>query len=599
MQFERGSVSYVISATITKPSTMAPTSTCFQHVKFKDDRDVLHMAAPRTRLISLQPLRRGRVKKKISQNPSVRSQPTSHPASLLRRDTGNSIASGVRSASLDPPASPVPSEDTVGTNNTASSCSYNVTQQSIQPHAGTVRSADARSTNTSSSGQTIDASIEMASHGALPGDQIPIRVTVQHTRPVKGVIIVTLFRQTRVDMHPAIPVTRKGKEKDYEEIFPKSKTGLGALQFANGDPSRLYRMDLFQNSTFMIVDPSTLTADARTSITIPPSVIPTIDNVPGDMISLRYYVEVILDLCGKLSVGRFLPSLTSHGPSFSYVANAQTGLDNEPGTSILDTSEIRRTKSIISFKFPLVVGTRDSGRDIESAGQAADIEAFDPTQYHSQPYSDEQYEWDHNDEIANQQFWYDEQQEHLQPYEHHGFDPAQTPAPPHFAPPPPLDEDLDEKTRLRRQEEFLLPSQPPQEGESSGSAQGLAPSAPFIPEDNHLDISATSRNDPLISPSGMSTRSGDTVREAPSAPTGDSAGPDDTTFGDDKQELERQRLMSRASAPPTGADEHNGVAWTDHSGPSASAPFIEEENGHASHPSDFHHATEALPVYQR
>ena len=578
---------------------MAPTSTCFQHVKFKDDRDVLHMAAPRTRLISLQPLRRGRVKKKISQNPSVRSQPTSHPASLIRRDTGNSIASGVRSTSLEPPASPVPSEDTVGTNNTTSSCSYNVTQQSVQPHTTTVRSADARSTNTSLSGSTIDASVEMAYHGALPGDQIPIRVTVQHTRPVKGVIIVTLFRQTRVDMHPAIPITRKGKEKDYEEIFPKSKTGLGALQFANGNPSTLYRMDLFQNSTFMIVDPGTLTADARTSITIPPSVIPTIDNVPGDMISVRYYVEVILDLCGKLSVSRFLPSLTSHGPSFSYVANAQNGLDHEPGTSILDTAEIRRTKSIISLKFPLVVGTRDSGRGVESTGQGAEVETFDPAYYHSQPYNDEQYEWDHDGEIANQNFWHDEQQDHLQPYEHHGFDSAHTEAPVHFAPPPQLDEELDEKSRIRRHEEFLLPSQPPQEAESSGSAQEFAASAPFIPEDNHLDPSATSRSDPLISPSGMSTRSGDTVRASSSAPIGDDVGPDDTNFADDKQELERRRLMSRVSAPPSGSDQHNGPEWVGHNGPSASAPFIEEENGHANHHPNFHHATEALPVYQR
>ena len=123
-------------------------------------------------------------------------------------------------------------------------------------------------------------------HGALPGDTIPVKVKVEHSRAARGIVIATLYRQGRIDMLPSLPLVSRGKDKkpEYEDVYPKSKTGLGGLYFTKGAPNMAFRKDLTQTSTVMIVDPQTKTADLRFNVQVPNDAFPTIDNIPGGMI---------------------------------------------------------------------------------------------------------------------------------------------------------------------------------------------------------------------------------------------------------------------------------------------------------------------------
>ncbi len=170
-----------------------------------------------------------------------------------------------------------------------------------------------------------------------------------------------------------------------------------------------------------------------------------------------------------------------------------------------------------------------------------------------------------------------------------------------FVPPPEPEEEVDEKTRLRRQEALLLPSQPP---DDSGSSAADA-TAPFIPDDanlyqNHMvPQSEEQLYVDRVTPSATSARSVDTIipSYSNSRPlTVDGASND--RRADDKEELERQRLMREASAPPADGDE----VVAESSGPAndPSAPTLTEEDEYNAHTlSQGHDGSDHLPQYQR
>lgn len=454
------------------------------------------------------------------------------------------------------------------------------------------------------SSQTITARTELQKQGALPGDTIPIKVSVTHTKPnVRGLVIVTLYRQGRVDMHPPIPLVSKGKNKnaEFEEMYPRSRSGLGGLSFSNGSPSSVFRKDLSQSTAMMIINPDTLAADIKSSINLPDTAFPTMANVPGGMISFKYFVEVVVDLCGKLGEPRFLPRLTSTEPSFIDGADNTSQLNSDWANHILDTVQLRRTRSVVDFTFQVIVGTKDSVR----AAQKVAEESYRNHSIENDGYLGEQYQ---------EQEQYNENGEYYQnwgPYEGqddlvHGAPQEQQhwPPPTHLVPPPPPEEPLDEKAMLRREEALLLPSQPPEEeGQSSAVAEAMAPSAP-------LEADLHDHNGPPIirvAPSPMSTRSVDTVVHLAGSSIGLQAleAADGQDTGDDKQELERQRLLAQASAP---LDEDDGTADGADGQQSAvaqytpSAPVLTEEdeyNAHTLNHDHDHAASEHLPQYWR
>ncbi|GKT83509.1 pH-response regulator protein PalF/RIM8 [Colletotrichum tofieldiae] len=173
---------------------------------------------------------------------------------------------------------------------------------------------------------------------------------------------------------------------------------------------------------------------------------------------------------------------------------------------------------------------------------------------------------------------------------------------PAYVPPPhvPNEGNLTEKERARRQEERLLPSRPPQASEAG-------PSAASAPEPNIYDA----EDEPPSEPQPHHGTNG--TENQPSAPTLDDISTAREARTEDKQELERQRLLNEASGPPEFPDDYDA-------GPSASAPpadvaepsapVLADENdyGHqysysteAGAGQSSHHAvgSEPLPRYER
>lgn len=159
---------------------------------------------------------------------------------------------------------------------------------------------------------------------------------------------------------------------------------------------------------------------------------------------------------------------------------------------------------------------------------------------------------------------------------------------------PEVEEPVDEKTRLRRHEESLLPSQPPDEEEAGPSTvETVAPTAPVLPDDHILQDyqHVTTPGEEGVPHAVRSDESLQTV-----VVNGSSSGPSELrTAGDDKQELERQRLFNEASAPhEEDHEEVNGEAGEAGEGPSA--PVFDEDDQLVGGTA---HADESLPRYQR
>lgn len=608
VQFERGTISYRLTATVTRPVTISPTVSRSTRVKFRDQIDIEPMFNPKSRVITLEPIsKRGKVK--VVKPPSSTSAQNISPAShLTRNNTQNSNASRSTNSVGNPPLSPAPSEDTVQTNATSTSAqSFQVTDAELPFRKHSPQTSDARSNATSSSSQTITATTELPRHGALPGETIPIRVSVNHSRNVRGMVIATLYRQARVDMHPPIPLgNNDGKTKsEYEDVYPKSRTGLGGLYFANASPNSAFRKDLSQASTVMVVNPATMTADLSMSLKIPDSAFPTIANVPGSMISFTYHIEVVIDLFGKLGETRLWPRLTTSDPVFSQAGEVGDHSTSNWSHGILDTTPLRRTKGVITFEMSLVLGTHDSGRK-RRQNKGAEVEIPEEmSQWYDQGDHDAYYNGDYDGQYydENGQPYYDEHGYDLS-YEQQYF-PEYATAAPEMMPPPPLHDDMDEKSRLRRQEQLLMPSEPPPSGEASTTAEAYAPTAPVILPDQ-LPGTSNSRQDGNSTPSTFNTaesvtsaRSGETIRPGSASPPPAPPPLGTVEATDDKHELERRRLLAQASAPPAedGGDAPSSSVAPPPLGPSA--PTIDEQDEYNVQTLNHDHSGPELPQYER
>jgi hypothetical protein len=389
-----------------------------------------------------------------------------------------------------------------------------------------------------STGKTITANILVLKGGFLRGDQIPIKVTVNHTKHVRSLngIIVTLYRQARVDMHPALPVApntkgdKKKKTTTTEDYYPKSLTGLGGLSLSSAGSSHLFRKDLSQSFAPLFVDPRTLTAEVKCAVRVPDEAFPTISNVPGAMISFKYYIEVIVDIQGKLTgLDRMVASAgLVNVPS----ATGSVGRDDAAnstfatyGGNFVDTDQIRREKGIISSLFEIVVGTKDSernGKRKQTQAQQNSHGVHDiPVDHNRDPISAEGYDEHYYDYDENGQYYdynYDPAYYEVPGYEQHGHggEPSYH-APPHAAD---AEAGLPEKERLRRAEARLLPSQPPDTRGASSSPSdavqpGIPPSAPMLPEDDDA-------NPPYFS-DGPSSTSAAAAHPPPPFPTSSSS----------------------------------------------------------------------------
>jgi hypothetical protein len=484
--------------------------------------------------------------------------------------------------------------------------------------------------------QTITATIELLKSGCLPGDNIPLKISIKHTKAIKSMhgIIITLYRQGRIDSAPPLSLFGdiKGKEAErlkHEEYYPKSKTGLGGLSLSSAGSSSMFRKDLAQTFAPILVDPSSLTAVVNVSVRIPEDVFPTIKGVPGEMISFKYHVEVVLDLGGKLAgQQRHLPrvgAVTIPSHSSGSRADSNTNMLAAWGGSIVDTENIRREKSVVACLFEIVVGTKDSARirgrtnssarrQISDWSQEASVipaAAHEPIYEESVALSNHDYTQDHQQPYPYYEQPYNERypEYYNEDYEYQNVYPDHDPPPAHALIPPPEISDelgLSEKERARLAEARLLPSQPPVDGTGSSSAAGPAsrPSQPpqMLEDDLYSGEDTTPQAESSLLHPLNTVNSHRTI--GPSAPTLEDLHPSAASQPtEDKQELERRRLMAEASAPtfPVDDDENAGEGSSG-AQLAPSAPPLEEDDtygGRYEHLPSSSSRGEILPKYVR
>ncbi|KAG9824605.1 hypothetical protein KCU63_g16504, partial [Aureobasidium melanogenum] len=162
IDFERGTISYMLTATLTRPTTIAPVITHDQKIYLVERVDIAPLLAPKPRTITLEPVSRKIKANKASVSLSSRTPNT--PSHEQRPPTPS-----LSEFSLDSRVSSSPSDT---------------------PH------------------KLITATVELLKGACLRGDSFPVRISINHTKHIKSIngIIITLYRQARVDMHPALPL---------------------------------------------------------------------------------------------------------------------------------------------------------------------------------------------------------------------------------------------------------------------------------------------------------------------------------------------------------------------------------------------------------
>lgn len=640
-QFERGTISYMIRSTLTRPTSIAATSTCERKISLVETVDIGPMSVPKPRIISLEPIaknsRKHRSAAKAEQAAAESLKSSAQPKTAESAAAEDSASQ--RPSISNPPSSPtsplhsdLQSEISEGSVVSSSSTGY-VIGHSTQSKP--VSSTPDTGSNKPAPNKTITAKIELLKAGCLPGDSIPITISIQHTKRIKSLhgIIITLYRQGRIDSAPPLSLFTDIKGKDlerlkHEEYYPKSKTGLGGLSLTSAGSSSVFRKDLSQTLAPIMIDPATLSTVVTASLRVPEDVFPTITGVPGEMISFRYYVEVVVDLGGKLAgQDRHLPRLGMVSlPSITNPNDPVLGSDRSTaptlaawGGNIVDTDRIRREKSVVACLFEIILGTTDSARmrgrgNITKKVPADDVQTVISTP--APPLESEVQQNGHAAATPGEAEYYDEygqswaqwpEGSHDQTYTYNyeqqtipdqnqvpEYSQSTVPAPQISAP-----ENLNEKDRVRFAEQTLLPSQPLDDAGPSAPPQPT-PTAPPDPDDDlyNDDYRPTAppvqsvQQRPSAVPIAGIANSSDTLR--PTSPQNGDTQPQATdTRVDDKRELERRRLQAEASSPSDFPDlDDTAGEGASNSAPQPSAPFLDEEDEYAN-------GHDGLPRYER
>lgn len=627
----------MITATLTRPTTIAPTSSCERRVLLTERIDVGQLRAPRPRTIFLEPMAK-KSKKKRAQ-PSLE-RTTTATQENTGTEAGSEADSTEQSQATD---ESIRDYRQVEHRNGADGRSERSADSSRSVSTGLSRyDGIAASVNTGITSpakqqvvdnKTITASIEILKSGYLAGDTVTVKISIQHIKQVKSMsgIIVTLYRQCRIDSSPpAAAFTSRGK-RDIDEAYPRSRTSMAGMNLSSTSSRSVFRKDLDQNTAPLIIDPNTLHTTMKLSLKIPDDCFPTMKSVPGGMITFKYMVEVLLDLGGRLSSqvmqvaqpagrlgqqnGALDPSINAYGARMP--------------SAILDTSAVRPQKGVISVSMETIVGTVDMGRArkpptdpnrrIIKLADGEEVEVISPNANNLVPagsYANASSPAGHN----NQQRHHSPPPPLRVPEEApapgpsrpdypqiNGYRHIQEAAPAYIPPPQVQDQQsMTEKERVRQAETRLLPSQPPGAA-ASGSGSGSAPDEEDIYESQ--DTPRPPYAAPTFSHIGED-------HAGPSAPTEEDV--TSTTYPtEDKQELERRRLIGEASAPPEVPDDiepSSGAGSSSNMTPDAepSAPHFEDEDGYghgddSAGPSGHNgyrngsgsSAQEQLPAYQR
>ncbi|KAL8697211.1 MAG: hypothetical protein Q9224_002423 [Gallowayella concinna] len=587
IDFQHGSISYMLSATLTRPVTISPTSRCERIIHVKETIDVAQLPDPVPQVITLETVHRKPRRTKTAVT-SQRSGSSSVIRTHQQLQASISPSCAVSEASDESPQSPSISDASYIS--TASSGRIESERGSVPLTRQISANADGRSMN--SSDETVltpTATVKMLQRGCLPGDVISVKVAInlgKHFKNPQG-IILTIYRECHIDLHPAIPLGswQDGKKQQYEDYYPRSRTGLGGLSLSSAGSSRVFRQDISQKTTALYVDRHTLTADVKASVQVPEGVFPTISSVPGAMINFKYYVETVIDLRGKSAIQeRILPRLSMVNPVSSFGPGESSFQPEEihdtlkphfnPGVSFFETSQIRRDKGVVTHVSEVIVGTKDSGR-----GRAKKI---DDSRDYVQPEMEGCGVSDTATDVNVYGISHDTRRSYLdaanEHQNYHGYLEASHTidfAPAHDMPPPEIEDQVDEKTRLRRAEELLLPSSPLPDVNGGPLSQENTPRQPTAPDPyDECDLNPEFDRPGLSAPAYIRSPT-NTARDTVASTHESHQEPFIHHHLEDKQELERRRLQAQATSPTDDAVSNEVVGTLE---VHATAPVLVEDS---------------------
>lgn len=502
---------------MTRPAAN-PTISCSTRISLMDTIDIARYPPPKPRIIKLEPVSRHRPSKRVAaphRSPSPSPSAAAAAGATARRGSCCSTPSsstGHLPASFAGTASSIPAA--------ISTAASTATLPHPSGDGGSWKQHHKKSKG------PIIAVVELLNSGALRGENVAVKITIQHTKRIKSLhgIIITLMRQTRFD--PFGNIDDPDGPDDWGDVMGKLKMGIAST----------FRKDLSQTICPILLDPDSLTAVVRATLRVPEDAFPTITNVPGGAVEFRYWVEVVMDLGGKLdhrsdlfcAATPVFPTPTSLKGGDLLLLKAAAGAGALGAGRALDgmveTEHVRRReKSVVACKFEVVVGTVDSvgrkGRLRPAAIPPPQPPPPPPPHVPEAPQYDPR--WQHQQHQPHHSHHH-----HSHHHSHHQHHHGGAGGPLHWQQPPPVDDipPADEKMRLRLAEERLLPSAPANGGPSSSS---LPPPPP---------------------PSSSAAPSAPPLEALTSAPPPELMMP---VAGEiDKAELERRRLLAEESAPP-------------------------------------------------
>lgn len=630
---------------MTRPTSVNATSSCNQKISLVETVDIGAMLPPKPRTISLtsithKPKRKRASQRNRQQNENLHEQDSkfesetsfvgAQPEDVKEfcRSMGDAQSSERKLKSSENQGIDVTNSST----NTEGNGSSQEFSSETSWSGSTSSVPKDRVSKRLMKDQTIMATIELLKSGCLPGDNLPVKITIKHRKPLRSMhgAIITFYRQGRIDSTPCHMWATQVSEKEaarckHEEYYPKSKTGLGGLSLTSAGPSGIFRKDLAQTFAPIVIDPITLTAVINTSVRIPEDIFPTIKDVPGQMIMFKYKIEVVLDLNDKLTgLQRHMPVLgalagtcpKNYGNLVGTCADQNlNSIFTALGGCVIGTDAIRRQKNVVASTFEVTIGSEDSFRGRtrkianyytpnivaeENRRQERLMIMTHPLTKNRQPSKasprlmEIREELEDRESIVDHNFCYEDENSsqylELSPcedcnhnYFHNSLDhptPVQNPSTSIQPPKISTDEELSEKERIKRAEERLLPGSPPIENESSFSLAYIPTVPPCIPEDkidNYYDL--TSDVPPtnfqalgnFLAPTSSSQRvHHDSVLNSSEQSLG---------AGDDKQELERQRLLANVSSPFTAKKSSPNVTRNgERSGDSSFIGGVDMEN---------------------
>ena len=548
-----------------------------------ENLDIGAMPSPRPRTIFVEPLKKRA--RKMRQMSSTNGPNFNGPVNYSSASERTSSEPPTPAADATPTPTPTPAESSGSHSTVVQHESYDqrsiVSAESVTSgSAFSLRMPDGSRVNnhqyrpaspTTMDQQTITVTVELLKAGCLPGELLPLRITVQHTKAVKSVhgVIVTLSRIGKIDPNPPVELFRNGNSSGRSGTFGRSRNKPTHAESSRD--AKKFRKDLSQSIAPLIINPVTMDTSVNLSVKVPEDCFPTIRHVPGDMLRFTYHLEIIVDLGGRLAKS-FRGGVSSAQSRFGNAVHGisesgQNWAQNTHPSHIIETEEMARERGLAVVSFEVIVGTRNSRRNAPNNtanGQPSQAHAMQIRGNSTLSEDDSSRHMAPPDESSRQPIQFSAPTQngfppptqngyfvpplpHSQvpqasslpvPYDqlqHSTIPPPFGPAPDYIPPPTlPGEQNLSEKERARRAEERLLPSQPPESGPSEPGA-GLSSSLP--PPFTHFPVQY------------HHAHADDNAQAGPSAPTADvvEAPPPPAL---DKEEREMQRMRGEASAPP-------------------------------------------------